>query len=100
MDFLIIEAVLVVILILLAGALSAADIAIVSFGRSKIEELKEKSHYFRILRELQNTPVGEPMSKMQEIHSEAAIFNESSHDSICGPGFSFVYEIVLQSILR
>ncbi|HAB51538.1 MAG: hypothetical protein A2315_08030 [Ignavibacteria bacterium RIFOXYB2_FULL_35_12] len=43
MDFLIIEAVLVVILILLAGALSAADIAIVSFGRSKIEELKEKN---------------------------------------------------------
>ena len=43
MDFLIIEAVLVVILILLAGALSAADIAIVSFGRNKIEELKEKN---------------------------------------------------------
>jgi putative hemolysin len=43
MDFLIIEAVIVVILILLAGVLSAADIAISSFGTNKIEELKEKN---------------------------------------------------------
>lgn len=43
MDFLIIEAVIVVILILLAGVLSAADIAIASFGTNKIEELKEKN---------------------------------------------------------
>src|SRR5665811_926751 len=43
MDFLIIEAFIVVILILLAGVLSAADIAIASFGTNKIEELKEKN---------------------------------------------------------
>ena len=43
MDFLIIEAVIVVIFILLAGILSAADIAISSFGTNKIEELKEKN---------------------------------------------------------
>ncbi len=42
MDLLIIEAVIVVILILLAGVLSAADIAIATFGTNKIEELKEK----------------------------------------------------------
>ena len=38
-----IEAVILIILILLAGALSAADIAIASFGTNKIEELKEKN---------------------------------------------------------
>lgn len=43
MDFLIIEAFIVVILILLAGVLSAADIAIASFGTNKIEELKGKN---------------------------------------------------------
>ena len=42
MDFIIIEASIVVILILLAGVLSAADIAIATFGTNKIEELKEK----------------------------------------------------------
>lgn len=43
MDFLIIEALLVVILILLAGVFSAVEIAIASFGTNKIEELKEKN---------------------------------------------------------
>ena len=43
MDFLIIEAVIVFILILFAGILSAADIAIASFGTNRIEELKEKN---------------------------------------------------------
>lgn len=43
MDLLIIDAVLVIILILLAGILSAADIAIATFGTNKIEELKEKN---------------------------------------------------------
>ncbi len=43
MDLLVIEAVILIILILLAGALSAADIAIASFGTNKIEELKEKN---------------------------------------------------------
>lgn len=43
MDLLIIDAVIVVVLILLAGVLSAADIAIASFGSNKIEELKEKN---------------------------------------------------------
>jgi len=43
MDFLIIEAVIVFILILFAGILSAADIAIASFGTNKIDELKEKN---------------------------------------------------------
>lgn len=43
MDFLILEAVVVIILILLAGIFSAADIAIASFGTNKIEELKEKN---------------------------------------------------------
>lgn len=42
MDFIIIEASIVVILILLAGVISAADIAIATFGTNKIEELKEK----------------------------------------------------------
>jgi len=42
MDFIIIEAAIVVILILLAGVISAADIAIATFGTNKIEELKEK----------------------------------------------------------
>ena len=43
MDYLIVEAVLVIVLILFAGLLSAADIAIASFGTNKIEELKEKN---------------------------------------------------------
>ena len=43
MDFLIIEAVIVFVLILFAGILSAADIAIASFGTNRIEELKEKN---------------------------------------------------------
>ena len=43
MDFLIIEAIIVFILILFAGILSAADIAIASFGTNRIEELKEKN---------------------------------------------------------
>jgi putative hemolysin len=43
MDLLIIDVVLVIILILLAGILSAADVAIATFGTNKIEELKEKN---------------------------------------------------------
>lgn len=43
MEFLIIEAVILILLILLAGAFSAADIAIASIGTNKIEELKEKN---------------------------------------------------------
>ncbi len=43
MEFLIIEAIIVLILILFAGMLSAADIAIASFGTNKIEELKERN---------------------------------------------------------
>jgi putative hemolysin len=42
MDFLIIEAIILIILILLAGIFSAAEIAIASFGTNKIEELKER----------------------------------------------------------
>jgi putative hemolysin len=49
MDYLIVEAVLVIVLILLAGLLSAADIAIASFGTNKIEELKEKNDPTAIL---------------------------------------------------
>jgi len=43
MEYLIIEAAIVIILILLAGVLAALDIAIASFGTNKIEELKEKN---------------------------------------------------------
>ncbi len=49
MDFLIIEAVIVVILILAAGILSAADIAIASIGTNKIEELKERNDKTAVL---------------------------------------------------
>lgn len=43
MEFLIIEAIVVLVLILFAGMLSAAEIAIASFGTNKIEELKERN---------------------------------------------------------
>lgn len=43
MDFLVIEAIIVLFLIFFAGVLSAADIAVGSFGANKIEELKEKN---------------------------------------------------------
>lgn len=43
MDFLIIEAIIVLISILLAGMLSAADVAIATFGSNRIEELKERN---------------------------------------------------------
>jgi putative hemolysin len=43
MEILIFEAVIVIILILFAGILSAADIAIASFGTNRIEELKEQN---------------------------------------------------------
>jgi putative hemolysin len=43
MDLIIIETFILLFLILLAGILSAADIAIATFGTNKIEELKEKN---------------------------------------------------------
>lgn len=49
MDFVIIEALLVIILILLAGVFSSADIAIASFGANKIEDLKEKNDKAAVL---------------------------------------------------
>lgn len=43
MDFLVIEAIIVIFLIFFAGLLSAADIAVGSFGANKIDELKERN---------------------------------------------------------
>lgn len=57
MDFLIIEAVVLIFLVLLAGILSAADIAIASFGTNRIEDLKEKNDKTAFLFEsIQNDP--------------------------------------------
>lgn len=43
MDFLVIEAIIVLVFILLAGILSAADVAIASFGTNRIDELRERN---------------------------------------------------------
>lgn len=57
MDFLVIEAIIVLFLILFAGMLSAADIAVGSFGANKIEELKERNDKTAVLFEsINNDP--------------------------------------------
>lgn len=49
MDFLIIETIILIILIIFVGILSASDIAISSYGINKIEELKEKNEKLALL---------------------------------------------------
>ncbi|NWF87962.1 MAG: DUF21 domain-containing protein, partial [Ignavibacteriaceae bacterium] len=43
MDFFIIDTILLIILVALAGIFSAADIAISSFGSNRIDELRAKN---------------------------------------------------------